>query len=109
MNDKPETSAPAKPSLSLTAVISAIGHPTRWIILMEMISGEPVMVKDLMKPTGLTSSGVIQHLNVLEWAGIVTVGPGHLRRLKKEFIVDNRHLDFGHCQLCLPEKADALK
>lgn len=51
-------------------VFAALGDPTRRK-LVEHLSHGPASVSDLAQPLGITLAAVVQHLQVLEYSGVV--------------------------------------
>jgi DNA-binding transcriptional ArsR family regulator len=54
----------------LTAVLSAISHPTRRAIIGQLSSG-PARFSDIAKPIDTAMNAVTKHLKLLERAGLI--------------------------------------
>jgi DNA-binding transcriptional ArsR family regulator len=93
----------------LEKLLPALYEPIRWRILSELSSGEPRMVKELAKSLKCSPSLASKHVGVLRRAGLITVGRAGVYLIPPHFIVSaaERHLDFGHCLIRLPEPAAA--
>jgi DNA-binding transcriptional ArsR family regulator len=82
-------------------VFHALAAPARRLLL-ERLSGGPVSVSDLARPLELTLAAVVQHVQVLEQAGIVrTEKVGRVRtcriepaglRVAEQWIAERRSL-----------------
>jgi len=58
------------PNLSLDRAFQALGDPTRRAIVARLAAG-PLSVSDLARPLPMSLPAVLQHLAVLETAGLV--------------------------------------
>jgi len=90
---------PAKPTID--QVFHALGDPTRRAML-ETISRQPISVSHLAEPLPVTLAAVVQHLQVLEEAGLIrteksgrvrtcAMEPGGLKIVEK-WILDRRNI-----------------
>jgi DNA-binding transcriptional ArsR family regulator len=60
----------ARARAQVERVFDALGDPTRRAIL-ERMSQAPIPASQLVKPLGMTLAGVVQHLQILEAAGLI--------------------------------------
>lgn len=67
---------------SLSAVFSALGHPTRRAILARLATGE-ASVSELSEPFGLSQPTISKHLKVLEDAGLIETSRDAQRRPRR--------------------------
>ena len=65
---KPETAV--RPERDIARIFHALGDPTRRA-LVEKIGAGPVSVSKLAEPLAITLAAVVQHLQILEEAGLV--------------------------------------
>ena len=90
---------PSKPTID--QVFHALGDPTRRAML-ETISRQPISVSHLAGPLPMTLAAVVQHLQVLEEAGLIrtektgrvrtcTMEPGGFKIVEK-WILDRRNI-----------------
>ena len=70
MSEKGSDRAKAEPEVKVERVFYALGDPTRRAIV-EMLSERPHSVSKLAAPLNITLTAVVQHLQVLEEAGLV--------------------------------------
>src|SRR5688500_11905015 len=68
-------STPARPSESAPAIsikrfCTALGNPSRWQVLAELATGDPLRVAQFAKALGLSPDTTSKHLQVLRKAGI---------------------------------------
>jgi DNA-binding transcriptional ArsR family regulator len=77
-----------KPKLDIDRVFHALGDPTRRAMLERLSSGPvsaPMSVSKLAEPFNVTLAAVVQHLQVLEEAGLVkTEKVGRVRSCRIE-------------------------
>lgn len=75
----------SKTGVNLDRVFHALGDPTRRAIV-EMVSARPHSVTKLAEPLGITLTAVVQHLQILEEAGLVrTEKVGRVRTCSLEW------------------------
>jgi DNA-binding transcriptional ArsR family regulator len=87
-------------------MLRAIGSPLRCDMLAELSCGEPRMIIELARKTGITPAMAGKHLAVLRRAGLVELTRRNYQ-IPRHFILDaaQGHLDFGHCLLRLAPPA----
>jgi DNA-binding transcriptional ArsR family regulator len=90
-----------KGPVALEAVLYAISDMTRWQVLSELATGEPVMVTELAKKFGSSVPSMSKHLGALRSVGIVRPWRGRLYTLVDALRPQpgKREIDFGHCLL----------
>jgi DNA-binding transcriptional ArsR family regulator len=88
-------------------MVSALGAPTRWRILAELGSGEPLMVKEIAERMKCSAALVSKHIAVLKKAGLVEVGRAGMYQIPAHFVVSPQegHVDYGHCLIRLTSSA----
>jgi DNA-binding transcriptional ArsR family regulator len=88
-------------TIPLAKILNVISVPTRWYLLRELASGEPLMVSELAERLGQSPDATSKNMAVLRNAGIVTQGRGRLYQIAPQFLIDktDRILDFGYCLL----------
>ena len=94
-----------KPVLKLESVLAAISSPTRWAVLRELASGNPLAVVELAVVLGQTPAGMSKHMGVLRDNQVVNLGRNRLYSLPPQFILDRKQriVDFGWGVLRLNE------
>ena len=95
----PQPSPPSaknlKPRLPIPVQLSAISSVSRWVILNELIKGEPLPVCEIATRLRVSETSISKHLAVLLAAGIVYRHYG-LYAIDSRFLVPGeRALDFG--------------
>jgi len=92
-----------EPLLNPKRVAAALGNHTRWLILKELSSGEPRMVRELAAVCGRSPDMTSKHLAVLREAGMVAQGRGRLYQIPKQYLPTPGEavVDYGHCLLRL--------
>lgn len=90
-------------------MIAAIGTGTRWKILSQLSSGEPLMVKEIAERMKCSAALVSKHIAVLKKAGLVEVGRAGMYQIPAHFVVSAKdgHVDFGHCLVRMPAQASS--
>src|SRR5436190_9413498 len=90
-----------KGPISLENLLYAIGDKTRWKVLGELATGEPVMVTELAKKFGCSVPSMSKHLGALRSVGIVRPWRGRLYTLVDALRPEpgKLEIDFGHCLL----------
>ena len=68
----------------LSAVLSAISHPSRRAIIAQLVNG-PARVTEIAEPFDMSLNAVSKHLKVLEQAGLV-----HRERHGRDHIIEFR-------------------
>jgi DNA-binding transcriptional ArsR family regulator len=81
----PVGGAGSRAALNLDRIFHALGDPRRRAIL-EMVSARPHSVTKLAEPLNITLTAVVQHLQILEEAGLVrTEKVGRVRTCSLEW------------------------
>ncbi len=70
MESLPEPTTAARPERDIARIFHALGDPTRRA-LVEKIGEGPVSVSKLAEPLAISLAAVVQHLQILEEAGLV--------------------------------------
>jgi DNA-binding transcriptional ArsR family regulator len=74
----------AEPDVNIDRLFHALGDPTRRAILDALVE-KPASVSKLAEPLGVTLTAVMQHLEILESAGLVrTEKVGRVRTCRME-------------------------
>ena len=93
------------PKPDLTALVSGLGHTTRWKMLRELSGGEARSIEELAKVSGCAYANGARHLIKLRQAGLVVQGRGRLYSIPKHYLPapGQAVVDYGHCVLRLEE------
>jgi DNA-binding transcriptional ArsR family regulator len=96
------STVPAQLHPNKAALFKAIGSPLRCEMLAEMSSGEPRMVVELARRTGITPAMASKHLALLRRAGLIELSRRNYQ-IPRHFLagVDPGHVDYGHVLLRL--------
>lgn len=99
----PPSGGPAAPVqlLPLQHLAAVLGKPARWLILQELVKGEPLPVTILAQRIGQTPDATSKHLAVMRRAGVVLTGYGRLYALTPPFrpAPGTRTIPLGPCTL----------
>ena len=95
---------PNPPLIKFDTLVQTLGAPSRCAILGALSDGQPRMVNEIAKITGLKPGAVSKQMAILLGAGLVELNQ-RLYRVPAAYVADasKRHLDFGHCLLRLPD------
>ena len=93
----------AIPLPDLNLFPTAIGHSTRWKMLLALANGEPQTISEVAAAAGCEYDNAIRHLRILKRAGLVVQERGKLYQIPKKYLAtaDAGSVDFGHCLLRL--------
>jgi len=91
------TSLPVQLHPNKAALFKAIGSPLRCEMLAEMSGGEPRMVTELARRTGIKPGMASKHLALLRRAGLIELSRRNYQ-IPRHFLagVDPGHVDYGH-------------
>lgn len=96
--------SPVAPILTLEQICTLLSDRTRWILLRELLKGEPLPPMELARRAGRSRDAISKHLAMMRRAGVVVKGYGGLYSLSPPFrtgIGPGGTLDLGYCLLRL--------
>jgi hypothetical protein len=98
-----EIPASVQPLPNRVWLAAALANEDRWVILKELVKGEPRMVLELAKLIGKSPDATAKQMLMLRRAGMAVQAHGRLYSIPKQYlpVPGQPVVDFGHCLLRL--------